>query len=228
MLSEIEVSKLLQGELLKIDPSLASASSFLNTVCARETKEKKVKKQGDAEIRVKGSALEIMAVPTKVQMSARVLEQQRLTRILVSKTMLEEELAKDVPSAVIVSILEMAVGDRGEPTAIVMREKETVLCAMISNPILALTPMIITSEVRAEPAQGVETRMEEGGGEVSDDAAMSIGDSDEEEDGSDGFSRSGSSSSREESTQSRRSRKRPADESPEPDPSEMNRREFPR
>jgi len=62
---------------------------------------------------------------------------------------------------------------------------------------------------------------------VSDDAAMWVGDSEEEEEESDGFSRSGSSSSRGESIPSRGSRKRPADESPERDLCETNRREFP-
>jgi len=62
---------------------------------------------------------------------------------------------------------------------------------------------------------------------LSDDAAMSVGDSDEEESESDGFSCTDSNSSHGESTRSHGSRKRPADESPEREWDETRRREFP-
>jgi len=62
---------------------------------------------------------------------------------------------------------------------------------------------------------------------VSDEAAMSVGDSKEEEDESDGFSRSGSSSSLCESIPSCGSRKRPAHESPERELCETSHKGFP-
>jgi len=72
--------------------------------------------------------------------------------------------------------------------------------------------------------------MEEQGGSlviVSDDAAMSVGDSEKEGSESNGFSRTDSNSSRGESTHSQANRKRPANESPEPEWDETRRREFP-
>jgi len=62
---------------------------------------------------------------------------------------------------------------------------------------------------------------------TSDDAEMSIGDLDEEETGSDGFSGSDASSSGGESVVSRGSRKRLADESPDRQPADMIHKEFP-
>jgi len=62
---------------------------------------------------------------------------------------------------------------------------------------------------------------------LSDDAAMSVGDSDEEESESDGFSHTDSNCSHGELTRSHGSRKRPADESPEREWDETRRREFP-
>jgi len=62
---------------------------------------------------------------------------------------------------------------------------------------------------------------------VVDEAAMSVGDSEEEESESDGFSRTDSDSSRGESTQGQSNRKRPADESPEREWDETRRRKFP-
>jgi len=62
--------------------------------------------------------------------------------------------------------------------------------------------------------------------EVSDDAAMSIGDSDNEKEISDKYSGTGSSSC-DESTTSHGSRKRPTDESPERETKDTGRREFP-
>jgi len=62
---------------------------------------------------------------------------------------------------------------------------------------------------------------------VIDDAAMSIGDSEEDGSESDGFSRTDSNSSRGNFTQGQNSRKRPADESPEREWDETRRREFP-
>jgi len=62
--------------------------------------------------------------------------------------------------------------------------------------------------------------------DVSDDDAMSIGDSGNEGGISENYSGTGSSSCGE-STASRGSRKRPADESPEREPKEISRREFP-
>jgi len=71
------------------------------------------------------------------------------------------------------------------------------------------------------------TTVDEGEVVLSDDAAMSVGDSEEDEIGTDGFSGVDGSSSDGESIVSHISRKRMAEESPEREPVGLNRKEFP-
>jgi len=86
-------------------------------------------------------------------------------------------------------------------------------------------------EVRIEEDEsGFETEIvvgDEGGLALSDDAAMSIGDSDEDDTGTDGFSGGDGSSSCKEFVLSRASRKGAAEESPERKPVRTNRKKFP-
>jgi len=87
---------------------------------------------------------------------------------------------------------------------------------------------VATPVVESEIIHATEVQMECGAEAeviVSDDAAMSVGDSDEEDE-SDGFSRTGSSSHGD-SIPSRGSCKRPADGSPEREVTETIRKEFP-
>jgi len=162
--------------------------------------------------------------------SAEVIEKQRVLRIIVAKTMLGEELAKSEPLPASLAVYRKAAfgtetpdGEEASATTTVKGTPE--ICAedtgveIFPNALSQTTtieelrdPVIITDE----PSEI----------EVSDDAAMSIGDSDNEGGISEDYSGTGSSSCGE-STTSRGSRKRTADESPEREPKEISRREFP-
>jgi len=65
ILEEIDRSKLLQEELIRREPSLASVSSFLSTVCGGGTRDKTVKKKDEA--RSKEADTEIEIIPLSVQ-----------------------------------------------------------------------------------------------------------------------------------------------------------------
>jgi len=77
-------------------------------------------------------------------------------------------------------------------------------------------------EVEESVVETEVTTVDEGGIILSDDAAMSIGDSEEDETGTDRFSGVDESSSGGESVVSRTSSKRMAEESPKREPVEMN------
>jgi len=227
MVREIDNAKLLQEELIRRDPSFASGSTMLETESEGAAKDKLIKGASEIVVEVGDRIVEDRMIPTQIRMGARVLENQRKLRILVAKSMLEEELAKDEPSAASVSVLKSAAYGRDEPVDIEMLGMEIVADAVTGEMTLGDNSIIIDNEIEPEGTCRVETEEVDDKGVISDDAAMSVGDSDEEEEGSDGFSRSSSSSSHGESNLSRGSRKRPADESPEREQKEGSHREFP-
>jgi len=103
---------------------------------------------------------------------------------------------------------------------------ESDLLAVVNTP---TTVAQVSGTVAICESETATKRRAEATSVISDDAPMSIGDSDEEESesgGSDGFSQSGSSISCGNSTLSRGSRKRPADESPERESGKVPRQEF--
>jgi len=69
ILQEIDGSKLLQEELIRRDPSLASVSSFLSTVCGAVSKDKNVKKKGERKNQESDVRSGIM--PTAIQTRRR-------------------------------------------------------------------------------------------------------------------------------------------------------------
>jgi len=145
-------------------------------------------------------------------------------------------LAKAEPSWASVATFRAAAGDGEEPGSgevvdvrRAVREGQptqsdtptTVNTLTMEAPVPCMTAM-------SQPRAIIELQAE-APSVISDDALMSIGDSEEEgseSDGSDGFSHSGSGICRGDSTVSRGSRKRPADESPERELGETSRREF--
>jgi len=237
ILEEIENSKVLREELRKQDLSLASASSFLSMVCGGTSKGKGSQKMGELQGKSPGSKGGVIADLTKEQLEAKYLKKQRVIKIMAAKSLVEEELAMAEPSWASVVASRAVAGDGEEPgsgkvvgTHSVAKEGQvaqsdtptTVNTLMTHAPVACTTS---TSQSRAVIELQVEASLI-----ISDDAPMSIGDSEEEgseSDGSDGFSQSGSGISRGDSNVSRGSRKRPADESPEHELGETSRREFP-
>jgi len=148
--------------------------------------------------------------------------------------LLKDELKNTNPSlALIVAIRKAAFGNESlEKTELnagrmVTQELpiDTGERSISALPIAAESELLIEGDERTLDAQA-------GGRDesellLSDDTAMSIWDSDEEDTGSNGFSRGVASSSCGESVVSPGSRKRPADESPEREPAETTRKEFP-
>jgi len=232
ILSEIEKSKSLRDEMIRQDPSLATAASFMSTVCGGPTgKEMRTGVEGEKE--------------SQPQPEPKNVERQQLARITAAKSLLEGELRKERPSPEPTATFRAAERGNGTVVEPVQIEKEvsmtqstTVLIGDVSERVSesrmdessrsAKSATIATAVVESSNTEVTE-RMAEIDNEakvvVSDDVAMSIGDSEEEE--SDGFSRSGSNSSRGESIPSRGSRKRRADDSPEREVRETGRREFP-
>jgi len=160
-------------------------------------------------------------------------EQQRAMRITAAESLLRDELKKPNPSPVsLAAFRQAAYGDEsvGESKSSagwpvveeVLREKGTDVLSRCTETIERNLQMDVEeSLVETEVTAG-----DEGGIVLSDDAAMSIGDSEEDETGTDGFSVVDGSSSGEESVVSRTSRKWMAEESPEREPVGMNRKEF--
>jgi len=160
-------------------------------------------------------------------MGARVIEKQWMMRILVAKSMLEEELAKDDPSAASVAVLKSAVYGRDEPKDAAIVSVEIAAATTAGTISISDTQTTISGALEPEVTCEIKPMGEGNEGLTSDDVAMFVGDSKEEEDGSNGFSRSSSTRSHCESTLSRGRRKRPADESPEREQKENSRRDFP-
>jgi len=168
------------------------------------------------------------------QPTARYLEKQRTTRIIAAESLLREELAKPNPSLLsIAAFRKVAYGDEkgGEAESSVGRmvvwgdsgEREKIALPA------SVTPTESSLHIEGEEAVvGTETTVgDEGGIVLSDDDAMSIGDSEEDEAGTDGFSGVSGSSSCGESIVSRTSRKRMAEESPEQEPAGTSQKKFP-
>jgi len=213
-----------------MDPTLATASSFVSAVCGGRASKENTDQLEDGGVNkppvVKGTISDVV----NPVMSAAVIEKQRMMRILVAKTMLGEELAKNEPSPASLAVLRKAAfgteTPESEPTNTEtgtesMTPKATDEMAVGTPSASVPQPRAMDSSV--EPVLITDEISEV---EVSDDAAMSIGDSDNEEGISEDYSRTGSSSGGESMT-SGRSRKRPADESPEREIKETSRREFP-
>jgi len=215
---------------MRMDPALAAASSFVSTVCGGRVIKENTDKSKDGGVKKSPVVKSAISDVVKPVMSAGVMEKQRVTRILVAKTMLGEELAKDEPSPASLAVLRKAAfgteTPESEPTnpdtaTGSTTPKATNKMAVGTSSESVPQPMATDSSV--EPVWISDGISEV---EVSDDAAMSIGDSDNEEGISEDYSRTGSSSGGE-STTSRGSRKRPADESPERETKETSPRELP-
>jgi len=230
ILEEIESSKVLREELRKQDLSLASASSFLNVVCGGASKSKGSQKTGELQSTSAGNEGGVIAELTKEQLEAKYVEKQRVANIMAAKPLVEEEVAKAEPSWALAVASRPVVGEDVASAHSVVEEQvalsatpTTVNTLVPDAPVAGTTP---TRQSRAVIELQAESPLI-----ISDDAPMSIGDSEEEgseSDGSDGFSPSGSGISRGDSNRGDRgSRKRPADESPERKLGEVSRREFP-
>jgi len=246
ILTEIEKSKLLRDELMRQDPSLATVASFLSTVCGRLTEESTGKDRDDDKIKTTESKGAPSLGLSQPRTDAKYIERQRLTQITAAKSFLEEKLRKKRPSLESIATFRAAAyGDDSTPelvtvekdlatgnemTTLVDGASTRTLENRTGEPSETTNPATIsTAVVESEIVKSTEVTLKsvaESEVIISDDAAMSVGDSDEEEE-SDGFSRSGNSSSRGESIPSRGSRKRPADESPEREITETVRKEFP-
>jgi len=90
MIDEIDSSALVQEELRKTDPNLASASSFLDVVTGGGTKRKRsVKEAGDVpatqggDVPVATKVVDVLPPP-----SVKYLEKQRTTRILAAESLI--------------------------------------------------------------------------------------------------------------------------------------------
>jgi len=229
MMNAIDGSKLLHEELIRREPSLASISSFLNTVCGGTAREKKAEKTEEANIRITENKVTSVTLPIKTRSEMKYMEKQRVSRILVAKTLLEEELAKDEPSLFSIAAFRTAAyggdGSEGkEPVCDIVETEETLITAktipIISQPSATTSStQLIEAQVTGTGgtcgAEAITVVPEEAEVVLSDDAALSIDGSDDDEKGSDGFTRSESSSSHGESTVNSASRKRRADGSPE-------------
>jgi len=178
-------------------------------------------------------------MPTgRPQPSARYIEKQRVIRITAAESLLKEELAKNNPSLTsIAAFRKAAYGDESHKKTGQDKEQivttKTPTAAVVHS--VAGPTRLSTSQTSAsilsEVSLGNEANMDVcTGNEVvlSDEEEMSLGESEEEEEEvSDGFSRSDGGSSYCESVTSRGSRKRQADGSPEREPAETTRKEFP-
>jgi len=233
MIDEIDASVLVQGELRKTDPTLASASSFLDVVTGGGTKRKRSVKEAEdvpategGDVPVATKVVDVLPPP-----SAKYLEKQRTTRILAAESLIRDELRKANPSETsIAAFRKAAYGDEGVPTTDVsgdMRE-EIIHTTEDTTPSLRVLPAV---ELAVEEGGCTEKLQEEEFMDAEivapDDTGMSIDESDEEKTISDGFSRSGDSSSESESVVSQGSRKRTAEESPEREPAETTRKSSP-
>jgi len=108
MLREIDISKRLQDELAKSDHTLATAASSWDTVCSGVGKDKSSDKPKEVGVKKPTVAKCTLSDVVKPLMSPEVIEKQRATRVLVAKTMLEEELSKEEPSLALLAVLRRA------------------------------------------------------------------------------------------------------------------------
>jgi len=116
MMGEIDAANLLQEELIRTEPQLASAYSFMNIVSGG--KPTNIRRSALAAERSPHTAIEDAGAVVGVNAAANVTtempsgpslrdvkfaERQRLTRITAAKSLLEEELRKKNPSIVSVA-----------------------------------------------------------------------------------------------------------------------------
>jgi len=220
ILTEIEKSKLLRDELVRQDPSLASAASLLSAVCGRPTEENIDEKRDGERIKAVDPKSAPILEMIQPRTDTKYVERQRLTRITAAKSLLEEELKKKRPSLESVAVFRAAAyGDAsttdlttGKDTTVMTDDASTrITGSRMDKPQGTLNPATTsTSVVELEKVKSTETtigNVDDSEVILSDDAAMSVGDSDDDEEESDGFSKSGNSSSRGESIPSRGSRK---------------------
>jgi len=222
--------------MMRNDPLLAS--SFLKVLCGGEGKNRTGKDTTDKIVKSTGTVPRISPTIEMPQPSVRVIEKQRAIRIIAAESLLKEELAKDKPVlASVAAFRKMAYSEesRGNidqdmgPTTTV---KEALVAATDVVTEHATTPTLQTSTPGAAGGNaGDEGNIDLTEGEeivVSEEEEMSVSESREEGEGvSDGFSRSDGGSSMCGSVTSRGNRKRYAVESPEREPAETTRKEFP-
>jgi len=244
MMEEIDVSNLVRKELIRTEPHLASAASFLSVVSGGASLSRVEQKTGvtvqrpsavvcagiaNVEVDAAVTTTEIIAgvgaaVPSRPSLwDIKYAERQRLTRITAAKSLLSDELKKANPSSVSLAAFRKAaygkenkevprLGTGGgstdgatgvdvaasvEITPSEMRAKDSIIIPIVDMRL---------GKVETEMQQEIEIS-------VSEEEVLSIGDSEEGEDGSYGFS--DRSSSERESVKSLGNQKRRADESPE-------------
>jgi len=220
MIEEIDASALMQDELRRTDPNLASASSFLSVLTGGTKRKRSVKESENVTV----TETETKVVSTKLAVvqppSVRYLEKQRTTRIVAAESLLRDELKKINPSMTSVAAFRKAAyGDESLETTDLGARR------MIEQEVTTETELVLEEDGHKLKAQAGECHEAEL--VMSDDAEMSFGDSDEKETGSNGFSGGYASSSDGESVVNRGSRKRPAAESPDQELAETTRKEFP-
>jgi len=188
-IDEIDASALMQVQLRKRDPTLASASSFLDVVTGGGTKRKRsVKEAGNVpateggDVPVATKVVDVLPPP-----SAKYLEKQRTTCILAAESLIRDELRKVNPSETsIAAFRKAAYGDGGVPTTDVsgeMREKivHTTEDTTSSLRVLPAVKLSLEEGERAEKLQ--EGEFTDAEIVAPDDTGMSIDESDEEQTG---------------------------------------------
>jgi len=250
MMGEIDAANLLQEELIRTEPQLASAYSFMNIVSGGKPTNANKKGSGVEAERSPRAAIEDAGVVAGADVVANVTtempsgpslrdvkfaERQRLTRITAAKSLLKEQLKKKNPSiASIATFRKEAYGEGGHQDGVDKADATVAKAGCDVGVIFEIVPLctMISREtviVPLEEVQCAEVKAETHGQnamKISEDELMSIGESEEEEDESDGFSASERSTSGVETARSRGSRKRPADELPERDTPVTARRGF--
>jgi len=242
LISEIDASTRLQEELIRTEPHLAFASSFLNVVSGRKPmnstrKEAKIlfERSSCADVAAIGVSVGVLAeMPSGLaSREEKYAERMRVTRITAVKSLLKEELKKKNPFSASIAIFRKKLyGEESNTESEVDKTVKAGRDAGVTAGEVSRCATLVSEAVVLPLVQGPGVEIEgEVRGEnammISDDEVMSVGESDEEEDVSDGFSGSGRSTSGGKSIMSRSSRKRPADESPERDTPQTVRRGFP-
>jgi len=205
-------------------------ASFLNVVCGGGGSKSNLDRSKEGGVKKAAIERSIISDVVRPLVRAEVLEKLSVTRILVAKTMLGEELSKSDPSPASLAVYRKAAfgtetpgGEEASATTTV--EGTPKNCA--EDTVVEILPKALSQTTTIEGLRDPVLFTDEPSEiELSDDAAISIGDSDNEEGISEDYSGTGSSSCGESMT-SRGSRKRPADESPERETKEISRREFP-
>jgi len=235
MIKEIDASVLLQQKMMRNDPLLSSASSFLSVVCGGEGRNSTGKDKAGKSVKATETVPRILPIVEAVQPSLRVVEKQRAIRIIAAESLLREELAKIKPVLASVAAFRKAaygkkcLGDNSQGIGSITAGEETLVAATDVVTEHATTAMIQTPTPGAEGDNaGAGENIDLTEGEeivVSEEEEMSVSESGEEgKEESDGFSRSDGGSSVSESVTSRGNRKRYAVESPEREPAGTTRK----